>query len=396
MFKSSKIRTVVLFVSIVMFCIQCKTAVNKLINPPIIDIDSFKVIKDIEKPVITVCVTTQHNDSELYHYGYHSLLDLLKGNASNKTSWGHHHNISFDDLIEDIFDIEKAIDINFANYEHVVDETAPKLNISKEYFEQNFDFVPPYGFCMDIEQFSDEFAIKSSEKLKIYITDKRYRSFFNVDHSSQKGIPIRVDMSETNMFDVDIKISSTCQLSKSVRITNEEYLKCVDDKIQKEVGKVLGCVPPWMSGNNQCNGTYEERFAESRIPRYVYKYVLAPFTFRNTEIEKKCRKHCSYITSTVRLRENKKHEQDEQEQDNEQDEQEQDDEYTDVIISFNPQVKITEKQYNYGLFDFIIDVGSSVGLWLGISVLGLYDLGIQLFDYLKSSIFTKVAQSAIK
>ena len=40
-------------------------------------------------------------------------------------------------------------------------------------------------------------------------------------------------------------------------------------------------------------------------------------------------------------------------------------------ISFHPKVLVTERVANYDMFKYIIDVGSSLGLWLGLSVLGL-------------------------
>ena len=50
------------------------------------------------------------------------------------------------------------------------------------------------------------------------------------------------------------------------------------------------------------------------------------------------------------------------------------DELGKVSIHFNEKVYVTEKLYNYDSFKFLIDIGSSLGLWLGLSVLGLYDI----------------------
>ena len=50
------------------------------------------------------------------------------------------------------------------------------------------------------------------------------------------------------------------------------------------------------------------------------------------------------------------------------------DEIARVSIHFNEKVYVTEKLYNYDSFKFLIDIGSSLGLWLGLSVLGLYDI----------------------
>ncbi len=54
-----------------------------------------------------------------------------------------------------------------------------------------------------------------------------------------------------------------------------------------------------------------------------------------------------------------------------------------VIIHFDENVYVTEKLYNYDCFKFIIDIGSSLGLWLGLSVLGLYDILVQSIDMVK-------------
>ena len=63
-------------------------------------------------------------------------------------------------------------------------------------------------------------------------------------------------------------------------------------------------------------------------------------------------------------------------------------------INLNFQ-KVVEKRFkviSYGFYDFLIDTGSSMGLWLGISVFSLTDLCIQLADKImkwKSCLFFK-------
>ena len=55
-------------------------------------------------------------------------------------------------------------------------------------------------------------------------------------------------------------------------------------------------------------------------------------------------------------------------------------------IIFNEEVKVYEKVFNYSLFQFIIDVGSSIGLWLGLSALSIYDiiLIVQAIQFVKA------------
>ena len=37
-------------------------------------------------------------------------------------------------------------------------------------------------------------------------------------------------------------------------------------------------------------------------------------------------------------------------------------------------VEIQEEQSNYNKFDLIVEIGSSLGLWIGLSVLGIFDV----------------------
>ena len=41
--------------------------------------------------------------------------------------------------------------------------------------------------------------------------------------------------------------------------------------------------------------------------------------------------------------------------------------------------------FNYNSFQFVIDVGSSLGLWLGLSALGIYDLLIDVLIFIKKT-----------
>ena len=38
---------------------------------------------------------------------------------------------------------------------------------------------------------------------------------------------------------------------------------------------------------------------------------------------------------------------------------------------------VTKYQKTYSLFDLVVDVGNSLGLWIGLSALGLFDLLLQ-------------------
>ena len=44
-----------------------------------------------------------------------------------------------------------------------------------------------------------------------------------------------------------------------------------------------------------------------------------------------------------------------------------------ISIFFNPDVKVLKEEPSYNWFNFIVDVGSSLGTWVGISAITLID-----------------------
>ncbi len=123
-----------------------------------------------------------------------------------------------------------------------------------------------------------------------------------------------------------------------------------------------------MSPNNPCNEIYPDNF-EALYIDIIYGLK-----------KKKCKKYCSSTTATVQ--EGEKFETEHYNQE--------------IQITFNNRVKVTETVFNYSPFEFIIDVGSSVGLWLGLSVLGLYDLLVLAVQYVQSKAFFRKLNTTIK
>ena len=44
------------------------------------------------------------------------------------------------------------------------------------------------------------------------------------------------------------------------------------------------------------------------------------------------------------------------------------------MVQFEDTVEILEEESNYNEFDLMVEVGSSIGLWIGLSALGIFDL----------------------
>ena len=45
-----------------------------------------------------------------------------------------------------------------------------------------------------------------------------------------------------------------------------------------------------------------------------------------------------------------------------------------TILSFPREVKVTKHERTYGLPELVVDMGSSLGFWIGLAVVGVLDL----------------------
>ena len=54
-----------------------------------------------------------------------------------------------------------------------------------------------------------------------------------------------------------------------------------------------------------------------------------------------------------------------------------------LTLKFDDLVVHRTKVLAYGFSDFLIDLGSSLGLWFGLSVFGITDLGMTAYQWIK-------------
>ncbi len=363
-------RMIVLLISFVMFCYQLNTATQNLMNPGTVDSSHERDATDDDMPLITVCPTNQINSTSLEELRYPSYGDMLYGYAiCNETtwctSWGAHANLTFDELKNQVFNLETVN--NFQIY-------GGKYNTS-------LVFLPGYGFCKEspLLMYSEEIELYhwNPDYVRVFLTDRKYRSYYMPYVGSHIGKEFFMIPYTEHYINVQIQEDNNCNNDESP-MSEEEFQKCVDDEIQNEFEhNNISCVPPWLSHNKPCTQTYEPNFY-GKFNKYFTKnyYNKLVIFYKNTRIEDKCRQTCKRTTYFV----------------NEEGSTGIPvyEEGSTGILSFNRKVIVTERMPNYNMFKYIVDVGSSLGLWLGLSVLGLHDLVVWAVQFIKRSFIKKI------
>ncbi len=360
----------VFLVSFAMFCYQLQTATLQLMNPGLVDINHARNVTDDDMPLITVCPTNQINLTRVKKLGYFSHESLLWGSTKCNettycTSWGPHLNLTFEDLKEQVSDLKRL----------------NKIYIKGGKFKNGSVFLPGYGLCKETSFLNNkqEIILGNLNDVRVFITNRNYRSYFMPYVASHVGKEIFIEPKTKHYVNVNIQVKSYCNINDEKPMSKEDFAKCVDDKIQNELEQYnISCSPPWFSYNKQCNQTYPQPKPNAFYNKFnFHKYEDLLTILKNIQFEDECRQSCKESTYIV------------------------DEGFKDTLYSksfyltLNQKVIVTEKVPNYNMFKYIIDVGSSLGLWLGLSVLGLHDLVVWAVQFVNNSFIIKKIRSAV-
>ena len=358
------INLIILAIATAVFLYQCGTAILKLNAQQTITISETIDIGDprIRQPIITVCMVNQYKgqyvDDDLdfqtfSHLNMHRLYDY----NDSTISFGKHLNITYEKLMK-----------TFSKYSFNFDGFYQKKR--KKYDET---FFQSYGYCSELADYDLEelltiaFINEKNEKYNIFVTDSRLKTFLGPDLISQSGDRIEVYNDIDYKFTVKLKLEDlTNPYTNENCLPDEEeiemYKDCVDNELTNDLLPDLGCIPPWLSANNQCDGIYEE---SSKLGQSFYEgglvyenYSLPSIYHDQNKAQQKCKKPC--LKTTIQVERKQKGEP-------------RDNNHYFVDLRFITEIVLKRKIVAYDMFNFVVDVGSSLGLWLGLSILNITD-----------------------
>jgi hypothetical protein len=336
----------------------------KLINPPVVDSTTTLSIADVDL-LVTICPLDQWNRSKINELGYSSARKLMFGIGGKKKfiGWGAQHNLTFEDLV--------LMTQNFNLTNPQIELIHPDSSVTQIAYEKNF--YPQFGWCYNLINFSTigevrlRFQMGSKVNIvsqyKVYITDKKLRTRNTLHIKSQWG-SIYAKSRNTNYV---VKVDQLSYFDPKNPDDCENYASadfdmCVNNELKKIWIPLINCNPPWLTSQDQCKGrmnvTTEK---EEQIFNETLETAVGIIYMKNFPAKEKCYKPCTVAQSMIFFNgeDNKK-----------------------IIFStfltldFINEVVYTTKKLAYGSSEFLIDMGSSLGLWFGLSVFGITDIGI--------------------
>ena len=298
-----------------------------------------------------------------------TLVDHLKGiNGNGTISWGVTKNETLEQLVA-------SWNANLEEPE-IIQSNVKKIKMEKVY-------LPEYGICYETDDYDTQMDIQiiwENELGYTFVTDKNLRSYPSLAFKTHTGdkmdkhyyrkltYKVKIDLMDHH----DPVINEACK-----DYTEEQsYEDCVNDELKAMLLPKLGCMPPWLSPDNQCLGVYtggnftifnatlnDPNFVRNVVEPTLYKHRLA--------VESQCMQPC--VTTKINV------------------EQVFEEFFLKLvfIIKFDEDATLTKTVVTYHLSDFAVDVGSLLGFWLGLSVFGLTDL-LENFGLLIKSLLKKL------
>ena len=362
-------RFVIQFAAFIVFCYQMIHAIIKFEKEETGQTYITQTIDKIPLPLILVCERDQYDWGAAEELGYRWQYQLFRGMLGKNMTWGGKKNQTFNQVLKTIYKYK---------YEGLLFWRQPTRIQSHTQFLNDEDylitFVYPHGFCISLENIpspkpGEELIIKTNfnQSLDVYITDPSKRVYYAVSEASFTGdhIGYTATPNVTNRqlhfyFEVEVKVLNKDYPGEDCTDYGSEshpesYADCIDADHQAEFMPLLGCMPPWMSKNSQCKGYVNKSLDYSKnstIKALLYNTLIGlDYSVPG------CKTPCHQMKITSRLLKEIPYAGPPK-----------------LLFNFDQMVKKHYSIRTYDAFDFIVEVGSALGLWLGLSVASIFDL----------------------
>ena len=290
--------------------------------------------------------------------GYEGLGEFLKGEINSlpgNVSWVGKNNTSWDEMKNMLF-LDPEQDFEF-----------------RQTIEPNTTKIRMFPLrCFEVSNYTETMKVKSEKPLILYFSDPYRQPSFRLVKSAMAWDPLTLGYGkfpgESSYYQIDITITEKRQDVGACEVYQKpsDYEKCVDNSIMDKMMELLGCVPPWITFNVKDKESIICKEAIDLSNKNATE-VLSSLDELNNDVKflsdngfqsAACKPSCTQMKVATQLTS-----------------------YAAgnwngyyMSLLFNKEVKITIEVNSYDIFRLCVEVGSSLGLWLGLSAIGLFQL----------------------
>ncbi len=343
-----------------------QNSVLKYIENPIVQHTSTTSFDKIKKPVLYLCQDGQFSYEKGEIIGYNYKTNFIFGqlgyptNKLNITWKGRHGNLSFEDLAKRLY-ITNYTKFGYTN------------DMKKTYIQDlQQEFFAPTGFCFKVLPINNEIKLRATEKSTAYITDPAKTTFLKLkrmNHGSFSFGPTENGHFESIVYEIQISLKDK-SIEEGKKCTNYEnmgdsYGKCIETAMRDGLLNWYGCLPPWFRDTKNLTCEINKNVKNLELDNIKeYRYEFLKF---NKGMEMDFFKVCLPPCLTMHIHVNKMNHETNIKS------------WANVQFKFLDEVTVYTSTNAYDMFSLVVDLGSSLGLWLGLSALSMYDYILEVF-----------------
>ena len=335
-------------------------ALEKYLDQPHLSLPGSKKLSEEMSILVSVCKTSQFDWAELIGLSYKNFGAFYKGqiNDTNFLSWsGHYGNMTYNETLNTLLS---------SGVEHI-------------HFDQNIEALEiklllPHGVC---KLFRGNTGMKSMliyigerSDYTVTVTDPAAAVNFRLADHMMTGdiIMVKTDLASKVVVNYLIQLTETSIETGDGSCTDypneqyETYADCVEKELENKILPVLGCMVPWISRNKMCSGLIPKLQMHNDLTDMLYSFIISSLTGQAHHYDncrppcKKLSAHSKYLSTRVSQSSNDR-----------------------IYINFDENIKVERIVLAYGLDTFLVEIGSALGLWLGLSVIGVFDVLVTPF-----------------
>ena len=344
-----KLRICYYLVVLTIFLFQSKQSLDKYLRYPVVIQESFTSINTIEKPDIQVCYHNFFDYEKASELGYDWRSKLLAGmlpNSSNPSWKGKHGNSSFQEILHLVYERDFS-----------------KVTVSKP---TELIYIFAKGFCLQVNGFRKNLIVTTTSKekeLKVYLIHKSKEKRLTSDKENPasevvigatsnvtfdyKAVELSYQVQDNTIFE-----GSTCV---DYRNKEDSFGDCNYKALATYLHDLYGCYPPWMDldGKNVCEIDIESKNVGAKTLNNTFQDLNTLFDGIKLDIMKQCLPPCYQ----VHVKWNEK-------------------ELAQnwigkawlEVYDNTDTVPVSKAVYSFDIFTLTVELGSALGLWLGIDM----------------------------
>ncbi len=354
------LKTAIWLAAFGIFVFQMQNSVTKYLSRPVVQEKSTKELYEIQMPVIYICEDNQFNYTNGKRFGYPSQETFYPGmlNGTLNISWK-----GTDDVMT-IKDLQKELFGDETSYSQI---TFYPPDISSEKI-----FIAPHGFCVKLSNNTSAWVYTEKKALFLIVDPYKVNDIqvAEMDNALVSFGPTTEDRFDFSMFEVrctlyDDRIhdESTCTDYEKI---GSSYGVCIKQVMRDQLLDSYGCLPPWFESSKQtCEEGSEINVTNGTLLNDTIRDIRELVYGKQPKVFSKCLKPCLSMGVYMKRVNHKTNVE------------------TNARINFeiSKQVTVFKEIYSYDEFSLIVDLGSALGLWLGLSAIGILDYFITFFNF---------------